>query len=288
MVLMAMVRVNGHEIAYLESSGTGRPVVFVHGNSFSSRIWAPLLEGPFGDRYRCLALDLPGHGESPASSDPDTYSLPGYAVILAGFVAALDVHDAVIVGWSLGGHIALEAVPALADPAGLVIFGAPPIASADTLPAAFLPNPAANIAFTAELSEQDARVFAETCVAPDASIPLQPLIADILATTGQARARLGASLAGSQFTDEVAITKNLRIPLAILHGREDHILNLDYLNGLSIPTLWRDTIQVIDRVGHTPQQEAPEKLTELLEQFITGLPAGNTNDKSARPGGARR
>jgi len=48
----------------------------------------------------------------------------------------------VIVGWSLGGHIALEAASALPDAAGFVIFGTPPVSGPADMPEAFLPNPA--------------------------------------------------------------------------------------------------------------------------------------------------
>ena len=81
--------IDGQEISYLQSEGDGRPVVFVHGNSASARTWRPLLDGPFGRRFRCLALDLPGHGESAPAADHALYSLPGYAAVLAGFAGAL-------------------------------------------------------------------------------------------------------------------------------------------------------------------------------------------------------
>ena len=78
------IDVGGQEIAFLESEGSGRAVIFVHGNSSSARTWRPLLDGPFGRRFRCLALDLPGHGRSARATDPAIYSLPGYAAALAG------------------------------------------------------------------------------------------------------------------------------------------------------------------------------------------------------------
>ena len=53
----------GQDIAYLETAGGGSPddraVIFVHGNSSSARTWLPLLNSGFGQRFRCLALDLP-------------------------------------------------------------------------------------------------------------------------------------------------------------------------------------------------------------------------------------
>lgn len=84
---------------------------------------------PFEERFRCLALDLPGHGGSASGRNPDAYRLPGYASLLAGLVTELDADDAVLVGWSLGGHIALEAAERLPEAAGFVLFGTPPVGS---------------------------------------------------------------------------------------------------------------------------------------------------------------
>src|SRR6266581_2787423 len=96
----------GQEIAFLESPGTGRAIILVHGNSSSSATWRHVMRGQVGQRYRCLALDLPGHGQSAPAADHSTYSLPGYASILAQFTDALSADHPVVVGWSLGGHIA--------------------------------------------------------------------------------------------------------------------------------------------------------------------------------------
>ena len=112
------ITVDGQELAYAQSEGQGRPVIFVHGNSSSSRTWDGIMAGPFGQRYRCLALDLPGHGDSAPAKNREDYSLPGYAHVLTGFGQATDATDAVVVGWSLGGHIALEAAPHLPAAAG--------------------------------------------------------------------------------------------------------------------------------------------------------------------------
>ena len=266
-----VIEAGGQQIACQQSTGTGRPVVFVHGNSSSARTWDPLLTGPFGARFRCLALDLPGHGDSPAAADQAAYSLPGYAVVLAEVAAALGAADAVFVGWSLGGHIALEAAPAMPAAAGFAIFGTPPVASAEQMAEAFLPNPAMNVGFTAVVSSDEARSFAASFVAPGSALSLDPFVADILATDGNARASLLASIGAGQFADEVAIVAELRQPLAILQGDGEQLVNLGYLRTLTAPTLWRGEIQLIPGAGHAPQQEVPAEFAALLAEFITDI-----------------
>jgi pimeloyl-ACP methyl ester carboxylesterase len=265
------VEVNGQEIAYLESDSDGRAVIFVHGNSCSARTWRPLLDGSFGRRFRSLAFDLPGHGRSAPAADPGDYSLPGYAAVLAGFADATAARDAIVVGWSLGGHIALEAAPAMPDAAGFVIFGTPPVASAAQMGEAFLPNPAMNIGYTAAISEDQARTFAAVFTAPGSTLPLDDFTADILATDGAARASLLASIGEGKFADEIEIVRSLRQPIAILHGQGEQLVSLDYLRRVPAPGLWRGEVQLISGAGHAPHQETPEQFAALLEQFASDL-----------------
>lgn len=270
------IEVAGQQIAYLESHGgrgreDGLAVIFVHGNSSSARTWLPELTGSFGQRFRCLALDLPGHGKSEPARDQSGYSLPGYAAVLAGFARTLGACDAVVVGWSLGGQITLEAAPALPDAAGFVIFGAPPVTSAAQFPEAFLPNPAMNYTGSVHLSESEAQLFARAFLAPGSTLATSEFVSDIMATDGAARAGLGVSVGEGRFADEVAIVAELGQPLAILQGADEQLVNVDYLRKLNIPALWRGAVQLIPGAGHAPQQEQPQQFAALLTDFIGDL-----------------
>ena len=261
----------GQEIAFKESEWTGRPVILVHGNSSSARVWNPLLTGAFGERFRVLALDLPGHGGSAPAADPAAYSLPGYAAVLADFAKVVAAEDAVIVGWSLGGHIALEAASALPEAAGFVIFGTPPVSGPADLGEAFLPNPAVSVGFIAAVDAEQAKTYAESFLIAGSTLPTGELVEDILATDGAARENLVASLQTGRFADEVEIVAGLKQPIAVLQGAGEQLVNGDYLRRLAIPTLWRGAVQVLPGVGHAPQVEAPEEFADVLTEFITGL-----------------
>jgi pimeloyl-ACP methyl ester carboxylesterase len=228
------VKVAGQQIAYLESPGgqggaDDRTVVFVHGNSSSARTWLPVLTGSFGRRFRCLALDLPGHGQSEPGRDQSDYSLPGYAAVLAGFARTLGATNAVLVGWSMGGQIAMEAAPALPDAEGFVIFGAPPVASPAQMAEAFLPNPAMSSLFKADVSESEAKSLARSYTAPGSTLDTGEFVCDILATDDGARTGLASSASEGRFADEIAIVAELRQRLAILQGADEQLVSLDYL-----------------------------------------------------------
>jgi pimeloyl-ACP methyl ester carboxylesterase len=261
----------GQKIAYTESAGTGRPVVLVHGNSSSARTWQPLLTGPFGEQFRCLALDLPGHGRSAPAARPGTYSLPGYAEVLTEFARATDTAGAIFVGWSLGGHVVLEAASDLPEAAGFLLFGTPPVGTPAHLAEAFLPNPAMNVGFTAEVDTAAALSYATSFLAPDSAFPRDGFVADILATDSAARAGLFSSIGEGRFADEVDVVARLTRPLAILQGVDEQFVSLEYLRGLVVPTLWRGAVQMLAGAGHAPHLEAPQEFAALLTRFVTDV-----------------
>ncbi len=265
------IDLDGQQITYTRSEGAGRSVIFVHGNSCSLRTWGEIMTGPFGQQFRCLAFDLPGHGSSAPAASSQDYSLPGYAATLAAFAEAMDATDAVIVGWSLGGHIALEAAPALPAAAGYLIYGTPPVSSPAQMGDAFLPNAAMNIGFTADVGAEEAKAYAASFTADRSELLLEEFTADILRTDGAARAGLFASIGEGRFADELAIVAALPVPLAILHGEHEALINLAYLQQLKIPSLWRGRIQLVPGAAHAIHRETPAAFTGLLTQFIADL-----------------
>lgn len=263
-----MLQLARHKIAYYESNGSGQPVFFVHGNSASGKAYQYQLKSSLGEKYRLIAIDLPGHGDSEPAPDMATYSLPGYAAVIAEAAQALGVGDAVFVGWSLGGHILLEAANLLPKAKGMVIFGTPPLGVASDMATAFLPNPAVNVGFTPNVDEKAATQYAASFMDPANNIDLKPFIDDILRTDGKARGGLGASIGPGGYRNEVEVVGKMTIPLAILHGKAEQLVNLAFIEKLTMPTLWRKAVQVIDGAGHAPHWEQPGRFNELLEAFV--------------------
>lgn len=99
------VPVQGLDTSYVDSGGSGAPVLLVHGLSSSLGFWDKQVEALSARGYRVLALDLPGYG---ASGRPDApLTPPWYAAFVADFLATVGAPRATVVGHSMGGQISL-------------------------------------------------------------------------------------------------------------------------------------------------------------------------------------
>ena len=85
--------------------GSGEPVIVIHGFTGSAEAMAPLVQRL--DGYRRIAVDLVGHGRSPAPADLTPYSIEAMADSLADRAAAAHEGACHIVGYSFGGRVAL-------------------------------------------------------------------------------------------------------------------------------------------------------------------------------------
>jgi len=98
------VQIDSKKIRYIDS-GSGIPLVFIHGFGSSIFSWRKNLE-PIAKHHRVCALDLPGFGYSDKPLDAD-YSIDAYADFIIQFMDQLQIKQAILVGHSLGGGIAL-------------------------------------------------------------------------------------------------------------------------------------------------------------------------------------
>jgi pimeloyl-ACP methyl ester carboxylesterase len=87
-------------------AGTGAPVVALHGLGGTKASFLPTLAA-LADRYRVIALDMPGFGESdkPIAA---TYDAAWFARAVTGLLDALEIERAHLIGNSMGGRVAIE------------------------------------------------------------------------------------------------------------------------------------------------------------------------------------
>ncbi len=87
------------------TSGSGPPLVFLHGLGMSAHTWDACGD-LLADRFTVVAVDLPGHGDSPSPEDPDAFTRDAALADIDEVLEAL-ADPAVLVGHSLGGYLAL-------------------------------------------------------------------------------------------------------------------------------------------------------------------------------------
>ena len=90
------VSVDGRRMAYVEM-GSGRPIVFQHGNPTSSYLWRNILP-KLADLGRCIAIDLIGMGDSDKLPDsgPSRYTFAEQSHYLDGAFTALGVEQDIV------------------------------------------------------------------------------------------------------------------------------------------------------------------------------------------------
>jgi pimeloyl-ACP methyl ester carboxylesterase len=86
---------------YLDWGGNGHPIVLLHGGGLNAHTW-DVVALMLRDRYRCIALDQRGHGDSEWSPAID-YGVETQVRDVEGFVESLKLEQPILVGQSMGG-----------------------------------------------------------------------------------------------------------------------------------------------------------------------------------------
>ena len=103
---MRQIRVNNITLAY-EVLGSGRPLLMLHGNGESHRIFE-VAAARLQKNFTCYLPDSRGHGESERVQE---YHYEDMAADLVAFLEALDLRDVALVGFSDGAIMGMLAAP---------------------------------------------------------------------------------------------------------------------------------------------------------------------------------
>ncbi len=90
----------------LTGPATAPVILFLHGFMGSSEDWSEITER-LGDRFRCLTVDLPGHGDTRINGPDELYRMEATASALIELLDSLRIEYCHLVGYSMGGRLAL-------------------------------------------------------------------------------------------------------------------------------------------------------------------------------------
>ena len=269
---------NKGSISYLDKNPDVEfTVLFIHGHLTNKSFFKHQVDASVFSEYRLIAIDLPGYGDSRAKED-SVFSFPGFADAVSEFIKLLKIKRLVIVGWSLGGHVALELTLRVPQIEGLVITGTPPIeVSANGLEKAFKKLDPKILACFGKggLSFEEAELLAAIS-GYDFSPEKKFLVDAILSTDERAKVLYPRSIIEGVGTDQRKVVKEYSKPIAVLAGKNDIAINYAYVESeVVFANLWRKKIQYIDGAGHAAHLDKPSEFNSLLQSFLTNLHHSN-------------
>jgi pimeloyl-ACP methyl ester carboxylesterase len=269
------LEIEGRKLRLIDTGGESKPpLLWIHGLSGVWQNW--LLNIPaFMDRYRCIAPDLPGFGES--EMPRDDISIPNYARTVDAICQRLGVENPTVIGNSMGGFVGAEL--AISQPtrvSKLVLVSAAGLSTeyhrqAPLLVGARLwtyltartgarADPVVRRKRLRRLALQGIVRYPERLSAPltwelvqGASTP--GFIPGLLANLNYSyRDRLG----------------RIEIPTLIVWGRNDMIVPVGDAKRYERLIGPNARSEIFEDTGHVPMLERPSRFNKLLEQFLAG------------------
>lgn len=230
----SFVDVDDLRLHYIDR-GNGRPVVLIHGLGGQLRNFDYGVIDSLAGEFRVIAVDRPGSGYSTGVSAARS-NVRAQAAIIAAFIERLGLERPLIVGHSLGGAIALALAVDHADKISGIVALAPLSQPQLVVPEAFKALAIASTPLRAALHytlspplsvATEAKIL-KLVFAPD------PVPADFPVRGGGALTRRPSNLqaasndlnsANADLDDLVAAFPAITLPVAILFGREDNLLD---------------------------------------------------------------
>jgi len=252
---------------------TGPGILFLHGAGFASEFWLPQTTDPELAKFHMVAIDLRGHGASAKPWKPeDLIDSRLWAEDVAAAIAAADLQQPLLVGWSYGGFVAMDYVRhfgtggiagmvLVASPAGLVerLHPEPPKGYAEAAQQRYALSTTAN--------QQGSRYMAELMTAldlPDEVIEqwtAQMLRLPVYVTQGLQQ---GRSLDNADLRDA------LSLPVAIAVGSKDASMPFDKLKQLA-KTLPDGEYWLFPAAGHAVSTDTAADFNRRLREFAEQL-----------------
>ncbi len=244
-----------------DDRGAGSAVVLVHGHPFDRTMWAPQLES-LGRRFRVVAPDLRGYGESPAT--PGTVTMRQLAEDVEALLDDLGIDSAAVVGLSMGGLVAMEL--ALAEPRrvwalGLVATTAQPVTEEERRERLATAATLETVGLEPVVDTMSKRLFGPAC--PQEVI--DRVVEMMRASNPQGAA---AALRGrAERPDYRPGLTQLELPTFVCTGTHDTWSTEEVTRELVGCLRDPDTL-LLSEVGHLPNLERPDEFDRELLRFL--------------------
>ena len=136
-----------------------------------------------------------------------------------------------------------------------------------------------SVAGKEELSKAEIDSFVEGIFGESA----QPFLRDAVARSdGRFRERLFEAARAGEGVDQRLMVESSPVPLAVVNGGADRIVNLDYFDTVAYANLWEGRCHRLNGLGHATFWEAPRDFDPVLARFLRDVATGRatTHQKS--------
>ena len=233
---------------HIRQHGNGQVALFVHGFPLDSTMWINQLDALAGLR-RCIAVDLRGFGRS-SPVDGSSLTMERHAADLAGVLDLVSEEKADIVGFSMGGYVALAFADMFPDRVRS-------LALVDTRSGADTEEARAAIAESMQAG----------LLAPEASVAARARLRSMI--EGCPYETIVAALAGMRDRpDRTPILESISVPTAVLVGESDAITPPADAEGMA-SALPDASLTVIPGSGHMTPIENPPAVTDALRSLLS-------------------
>lgn len=258
----------GNTQIYYEEMGSGRPVIMVHGGLLDRRMWDDQFAA-FAHSYRAIRFDARGHGLSKAPSG--TFS---HHEDLKKILDALKVEKAAIMGFSMGGYIAIDVALVYPDRVRALILVAPGLTGYKFESEPLKKN---NELFNKAAQENDLKMLVEYFQRSWTDGPSRTPDQVNPAVREKVRQMSIATL--EIWNDE---SREIRLePPAIGRLAEIHVPTLAVVGDLDMPDILEIVglieknikgarKEVINGVAHMVSMEKPEEFNRIVLDFLSG------------------
>lgn len=252
---------------YTKAGNNPKTIVFIHGNSSSSRYWKTALESNLANSYSLLAIDLPGHGDSVRSTSPETdYTIQGMAKQVVSFLNSQLQDNFILIGHSLGCNIIGEIAPQLKGCVGILLTGPSIIGKNLTAGDVMQENPTITPLFTAEPTSESIGLMLENVGKYMGSTGKTMIREDILKADPAVRTTLFHSIINAEYSDELTAIEVLQVPICVVFGANETVCKINYLDNLGLH-LFNDKTILIKEAGHYLQLDQQERMNSIYTVF---------------------
>lgn len=253
--------VKGNKIRYLEEGESDNTIILLHGLGGYAERWSNTIP-KLSSRYKVIALDLIGHGQSDKPQVDFTPEFFRDSVL--DFMESVSISNAFLIGNSLGGEIVAECAASqrssikkivMVSPAG-IMKRSTPVLDAYIMAALYPTHESVKMAYqmmsgdSKEISEQTVQTFISNMTLPNAKMVFL------------------STLLGMK--NSPPVTDKLRfinVPTLLIWGGEDKMIPIEYSKEFvsSIPNC---DFVIMNGCGHAPFEENSEEFANIVLEFL--------------------